>query len=181
MAMSVGVLDHYNVSTRKLNETVRFYEDVLGFTNGPRPPFNFPGAWLYAGEKPEDLFGLCGMNGGRRFVRRCRPPDRWGACGGGAIGIRGSGPGGAPGARRGRVGRPGRLVPGLFNGMAIALSLIAVLAFAELAGALFDHVAAGRIRPDTPAQVCAQVSLQAPSRPVLAQKVIRPRNRFAVE
>jgi len=30
----------------------------------------------------------------------------------------------------------GRLVPGLFNGMAIALSLIAVLAFAELAGAL---------------------------------------------
>ena len=37
MKMSVGVLDHYNVSTRKLNETVRFYEDVLGFMNGPRP------------------------------------------------------------------------------------------------------------------------------------------------
>src|SRR5437667_6233688 len=30
MAMSVGVLDHYNVSTRKLKETVQFYEDVLG-------------------------------------------------------------------------------------------------------------------------------------------------------
>ena len=30
----------------------------------------------------------------------------------------------------------GRLVPGLFNGMAIAVSLIPVLAFAELAGAL---------------------------------------------
>jgi catechol 2,3-dioxygenase-like lactoylglutathione lyase family enzyme len=29
MKMSVGVLDHYNVSTRKLNETVQFYEDVL--------------------------------------------------------------------------------------------------------------------------------------------------------
>ena len=25
-----------------------FYENVLGFTNGPRPPFNFPGAWLYS-------------------------------------------------------------------------------------------------------------------------------------
>ena len=25
------VLDHYNVSTRKLKETVQFYEDVLGF------------------------------------------------------------------------------------------------------------------------------------------------------
>jgi hypothetical protein len=46
MEMSVGVLDHYNVSTRKLKETVQFYEDVLGFVNGPRPQFNFPGAWL---------------------------------------------------------------------------------------------------------------------------------------
>src|SRR6516162_10187970 len=48
MEMSVGVLDHYNVSTRKLKETVQFYEDVLGFVNGPRPQFNFPGAWLYS-------------------------------------------------------------------------------------------------------------------------------------
>ena len=31
MTMSVGVLDHYNVSTRKLKETIQFYEDVLGF------------------------------------------------------------------------------------------------------------------------------------------------------
>jgi catechol 2,3-dioxygenase-like lactoylglutathione lyase family enzyme len=48
MEMSVGVLDHYNVSTRRLKETVQFYEDVLGFVNGPRPQFNFPGAWLYS-------------------------------------------------------------------------------------------------------------------------------------
>jgi catechol 2,3-dioxygenase-like lactoylglutathione lyase family enzyme len=52
MKMSVGVLDHYNVSTRKLHETVHFYENVLGFTNGPRPPFNFPGAWLYSSGHP---------------------------------------------------------------------------------------------------------------------------------
>ena len=52
MKMSVGVLDHYNVSTRKLDETVHFYESVLGFTNGPRPPFNFPGAWLYSSGHP---------------------------------------------------------------------------------------------------------------------------------
>ena len=52
MNMIVGVLDHYNVSTRKLDETVRFYEDVLGFTNGARPSFNFPGAWLYSGGHP---------------------------------------------------------------------------------------------------------------------------------
>ena len=52
MDMSVGQLDHYNVSTRNLKETVEFYENVLGFRNGPRPPFNFPGAWLYAGDHP---------------------------------------------------------------------------------------------------------------------------------
>jgi len=52
MEVSVGVLDHYNVSTRKLKETVRFYEDVLGFVNGPRPQFNFPGAWLYSAGHP---------------------------------------------------------------------------------------------------------------------------------
>ena len=52
MEKSVGQLDHYNVSTRKLKETVSFYEDVLGFTNGFRPQFNFPGAWLYSGSHP---------------------------------------------------------------------------------------------------------------------------------
>ena len=52
MKMSVGALDHYNVSTRKLGETVQFYEDVLGLVNGPRPPFNFPGAWLYSEGHP---------------------------------------------------------------------------------------------------------------------------------
>ena len=52
MEKSVGGLDHYNVSTRKLPETIRFYEDVLGFENGPRPAFNFPGAWLYSAGHP---------------------------------------------------------------------------------------------------------------------------------
>jgi len=52
MQIDVGVLDHYNVSTRRLKETVQFYEDVLGFTNGPRPAFNFPGAWLYSAGHP---------------------------------------------------------------------------------------------------------------------------------
>jgi len=52
MAINVGRLDHYNVSTRNLGATVRFYEDVLGFVNGPRPPFDFPGAWLYSDGHP---------------------------------------------------------------------------------------------------------------------------------
>ena len=52
MTINVGRLDHYNVSTRKLQETIQFYQDVLGFVNGPRPPFDFPGAWLYSDGHP---------------------------------------------------------------------------------------------------------------------------------
>ena len=48
MGMSVGVLDHFNIRTRKLADTVRFYEDVLGLEKGPRPNFAFPGAWMYS-------------------------------------------------------------------------------------------------------------------------------------
>lgn len=32
--------------------TVRLYERYVGLKNGDRPPFNFSGAWLYAGDKP---------------------------------------------------------------------------------------------------------------------------------
>ena len=46
--VSVGVLDHFNIRTRNLAETVRFYEDVLGLENGARPNFAFPGAWMYS-------------------------------------------------------------------------------------------------------------------------------------
>src|SRR3569833_2677719 len=48
MGVSVGVLDHFNIRTRKLDDTVRFYEDVLGLEKGPRPNFAFPGAWMYS-------------------------------------------------------------------------------------------------------------------------------------
>ena len=48
MSMSVGTLDHFNIRTRKLDDTVRFYEDVMGLEKGPRPNFAFPGAWMYS-------------------------------------------------------------------------------------------------------------------------------------
>jgi catechol 2,3-dioxygenase-like lactoylglutathione lyase family enzyme len=51
--MKVRGLDHYNLDTVKPDETVSFYENVLGVVNDPsrRPDFGFPGAWLFAGDQ----------------------------------------------------------------------------------------------------------------------------------
>jgi catechol 2,3-dioxygenase-like lactoylglutathione lyase family enzyme len=46
--MSVGLLDHYNIRTHVLAETVEFYEKALGLEVGDRPNFSFPGAWIYS-------------------------------------------------------------------------------------------------------------------------------------
>ena len=45
-------LDHYTLRTRNPKETVRFYTEYLGLKEGWRPPFNFPGVWLYSGSHP---------------------------------------------------------------------------------------------------------------------------------
>jgi catechol 2,3-dioxygenase-like lactoylglutathione lyase family enzyme len=50
--MSVGMLDHFNIRTRQLGDTVKFYEDILGLENGDRPNFSFPGAWMYSEGRP---------------------------------------------------------------------------------------------------------------------------------
>jgi catechol 2,3-dioxygenase-like lactoylglutathione lyase family enzyme len=52
--MAIGRLDHYSVRTTDVETSERFYSEVLGFTSGPRPPFDFPGAWLYTGDPQKD-------------------------------------------------------------------------------------------------------------------------------
>lgn len=42
-------LNHFSVRTTDLVATQDFYERVLGLTVGPRPPFPFPGLWMYRG------------------------------------------------------------------------------------------------------------------------------------
>ena len=52
--MPLTRLDHYNVSTSKPEETLRFYCDGLGLVNDPerRPDFPVPGAWLFVDDQP---------------------------------------------------------------------------------------------------------------------------------
>ncbi len=45
-------LQHVNIRTSDLEETIDFYTRVIGLTQGERPAFDFPGAWLYDGIQP---------------------------------------------------------------------------------------------------------------------------------
>jgi catechol 2,3-dioxygenase-like lactoylglutathione lyase family enzyme len=65
--MALAKLDHYSIRTPRLDETRRFYAEVMGMHEGPRPPFPFPGAWMYVGDTamvhlvgydPNDAAGL---------------------------------------------------------------------------------------------------------------------------
>jgi catechol 2,3-dioxygenase-like lactoylglutathione lyase family enzyme len=50
--MTILGLDHFTVLTDDLEATRRFYAEVLGLTEGERPPFGFPGAWFYCRGRP---------------------------------------------------------------------------------------------------------------------------------
>ena len=69
-------LAHYAVRTRDLKASQRFYAEVLGLRAGSRPPFRFPGAWLYA-TGDESHFGVVHLVGGGAddFLGAGRPQD----------------------------------------------------------------------------------------------------------
>jgi len=49
-AMAIRGVDHINIGTNRLEETVAFFRDAIGLELGWRPDFPFGGAWLYAGD-----------------------------------------------------------------------------------------------------------------------------------
>ncbi|MCW2238804.1 VOC family protein [Azospirillum canadense] len=55
--MGIAKLAHYSIRTTDLEASRRFYTEVMGFRAGFRPPFDFPGLWLYQGED-ESEFGV---------------------------------------------------------------------------------------------------------------------------
>ena len=46
--MAVSAMNHFTILTDDLDATLAFYKEHLDFSAGARPPFKFPGAWLYA-------------------------------------------------------------------------------------------------------------------------------------
>ena len=47
--MMIRRLEHYNIRTTKFEETVKFYDDVLGMKckRAPMAPENMPATWIY--------------------------------------------------------------------------------------------------------------------------------------
>jgi catechol 2,3-dioxygenase-like lactoylglutathione lyase family enzyme len=53
--MAVSGMNHFTILTDDLDPTLAFYKEHLNLAPGARPPFTFPGAWLYAdGGKGKD-------------------------------------------------------------------------------------------------------------------------------
>lgn len=46
--MSISTMNHFTILSDDLEKTRHFYCDLFGFKVGARPPFQFPGWWLYA-------------------------------------------------------------------------------------------------------------------------------------
>ena len=61
--MEIKRIDHYSIRTLDVEVSRRFYTEVIGLTVGPRPPFDFPGLWLYSGNPPVDLEHSAGNYG----------------------------------------------------------------------------------------------------------------------
>jgi catechol 2,3-dioxygenase-like lactoylglutathione lyase family enzyme len=45
--MGVSAMNHFTILTDDLEGTTQFYGALLDLQPGPRPPFGFPGVWLY--------------------------------------------------------------------------------------------------------------------------------------
>jgi len=50
--MALLSLNHVTIRPHDIEATRDFCVDIVGLREGARPPFGFPGYWLYAGDVP---------------------------------------------------------------------------------------------------------------------------------
>ena len=50
--MPIQRMDHFTIVTKDAKATAKFYNEMLGFTEGERPNFGFPGVWMWNEGKP---------------------------------------------------------------------------------------------------------------------------------
>jgi len=71
-------LHHVAIKSKNLDETVKFYTNVLGMEQVERPEFAFPGAWLQIGETMFHIYGGDAAkthNGNYKYSQRTSPVD----------------------------------------------------------------------------------------------------------
>jgi catechol 2,3-dioxygenase-like lactoylglutathione lyase family enzyme len=69
--MTVTACNHFTILTDDLPATLAFYEEHLNLKPGARPPFTFPGAWLYAdaGKGPDPILHIVAGIAKERLVK----------------------------------------------------------------------------------------------------------------
>ncbi|MFT4581756.1 MAG: catechol 2,3-dioxygenase-like lactoylglutathione lyase family enzyme [Gammaproteobacteria bacterium] len=70
--MSLQSLDHFLVYASDLEVTKQFYVDTLGLELGVRPPFGFPGYWLYL--EGRAVVHLAGDDGSGNYEKYLEKP-----------------------------------------------------------------------------------------------------------
>jgi catechol 2,3-dioxygenase-like lactoylglutathione lyase family enzyme len=66
MAIKIHELNHVALHVRDLKESIRFYGEVLGLRQIPRPAFDFPGAWFAFGNQELHLIADPDLDPARR-------------------------------------------------------------------------------------------------------------------
>lgn len=61
--MPIERIDHYSIRTTDVEASCAFYTQVMGFHVGARPPFKFPGAWLYVNPNDTQTNGIVHLVG----------------------------------------------------------------------------------------------------------------------
>jgi catechol 2,3-dioxygenase-like lactoylglutathione lyase family enzyme len=56
--MPATAMNHFTILTDKLEQTLAFYAKYLDLHPGARPPFKFPGAWLYARDGKDPILHI---------------------------------------------------------------------------------------------------------------------------